>query len=279
MPAAVIDAHVHFWDPRDVHDILVVRKEPSLARSYLPDRLLPLMSAAGISGAIAIQSAPDMGETELLVARCERVDTILGVVGWVDLSSPEVGKNLARIQSLPKVVGVRAMLNRAPRPDWLVEPEVRVGLAAVAGYGLSLDLIARPQHVPAILAVADALPSLRIVIDHGTTPPIGHSEFDDWRKATRRLAQETSVVTKFSGFAEQASVDWKIDDLMPAFGHLLECFGPSRILWASNWPVIDLRGGYARWASASREILSIAGLDAMERVAIERANTQKLYLM
>lgn len=273
----MIDAHVHFWDPAREDDILILRREPSLARRSMPDDLLPAMAAAGVTGAVAIQSAPDPGETDHLLAVCGPVPEVRAVVGWIDLAAPDAGRAIEALSRRPKVTGVRAMLNRIDDPDWLSSGRVRPGLTALAQAGLTLDLIARADHVKSIIAVANALPQLDIVVDHGATAPIRQGDVGAWSDAVARLGAETRACTKFSGLAEEAAPDWSVDQLEPAFRRLLASFGAGRIMWASNWPVIDLRGGYARWASASRELLDRAGLSRDERQLIEDGTARRFY--
>lgn len=277
MSFAVIDAHIHFWDMRRRDDILIVRREPSLARQSMPDDLLPLMEPAGVTGAVAIQSAPNSDETDHLIEVSARTRKVLGVVGWVDLAADDIRARIRALAARPKVIGARAMLNRVDPPGWLAERGVRPGLKALAEFGLSLDVIARTEHAPAIAAVAAAVPELAIVVDHGASAPLRRPDRADWIAAIRQLADLPSVSTKFSGLAEEAAEDWTTDTIAPAFAHLLACFGPGRIMWASNWPVVDLRGGYARWVSASRQLLDAAALSAPARAAIEDGNARRIY--
>lgn len=273
----MIDAHIHFWDMARDDDILIVRREPSLRRQAMPPELLPLMAQAGVRGAVAVQSAPNPGESGHLIGVSARLAEVRGVVGWVDLTAPDVRDRARTLAARPKVVGVRAMLNRVEPVGWLAEDRVRPGLEALAEAGLSLDVIARAEHVPAVAAVAEALPGLAIVVDHGATAPLRRNDRRDWLTAIARIGAIGSIATKFSGLAEEAPENWTPETLEPAFRHLLTCFGPRRIMWASNWPVIDLRGGYARWLAASRTLLDRAGLSASEREAIEDANARRIY--
>ena len=155
----MIDAHVHFWDPARGDDILILRRVPSLSQRVTPSDLLPLMRAAGVTRAVAIQSAPDPSETSHLIATCKPIPEIAAVVGWVDLSAPDVAMNIKTLMRQPKIVGVRAMLNRIDRNDWLVSANVLAGLAALSDAGATLDLIARAEHIPAILSIAARLPA------------------------------------------------------------------------------------------------------------------------
>lgn len=273
----MIDAHIHFWDMRRQDDILVVRREPTLARQAMPEDLRPLMTDAGVTGAVAIQSAPNFSETDHLIEVSARTAEVLGVVGWVDLAARDVREHIRALAALPKVVGVRAMLNRVEPVGWLAEDRIRPGLAALVEAGLSLDVIARAEHAPEIAKVAAALPDLRIIVDHGASAPLRRPDRQEWVGAIERIAAFPSISTKFSGLAEEAPENWVPEMLEPAFQHLLACFGPARIMWASNWPVINLRGGYARWASASRALLDRAALSRPDRQAIEDGNVRRIY--
>ena len=273
----MIDAHVHFWDMNRKDDILIVRREPSLARQAMPDDLRPLIADAGISGVVAIQSAPDVGETDHLIEVSANMAEVRGVVGWVDLVAPDVRERIHILAARPKIVGVRAMLNRVDPVDWLAEERIRPGLAALVEAGLSLDVIARAEHASAIATVAAALPELRIIVDHGASAPLRRTDRQDWIGAINRLAALPSISTKFSGLAEEAPEDWTPETLEPAFRHLLACFGSARIMWASNWPVINLRGGYGGWVSASRALLDRTGLERPDRLAIEGGNARRIY--
>jgi len=169
------------------------------------------------------------------------------------------------------------MLNRVDPVGWLAEDRIRPGLAALVEAGLSLDVIARAEHAPAIAKVATALPDLRIVVDHGASAPLRRYDLKDWILAIEQIATFPSISTKFSGLAEEAPENWAPETLERAFRHLLRCFGPARIMWASNWPVINLRGGYAGWVSASRTLLDRAALARPDRLAIEDDNARRIY--
>lgn len=273
----MIDAHVHFWDPARRDDILIVRREPSLEKRAMPAELSPLLAAAGIESAVAIQSAPNLSETLHLIETSSTMDAVRAVVGWVDLAAPDCAAQIANLARRPKIVGVRAMLNRVDGPDWLATTAVRSGLAALEKSGLSLDLITRTEHISAIRAVAADFPGLTMIVDHGASPPTGQPGFDAWKKATADLAESTRVFTKLSGLAEETTGEWSAETLEPTLRHLLANFGAARMMWASNWPVIDLRGGYLRWVSESRKLLDRAGLTPIQRNAIEDTTARRAY--
>ncbi len=270
----VIDAHVHFWRPALGHDILIVRREPRLRRDYQPADLQPAMEAAGIARAVVVQSAPALAESEYQLALAADLPWIAGVVGWVDLAAADAGAQLDRLQRAGTLVGVRAMLNRIEDPEWIAGDAVHAGLAELARRGLSLDLIARPPHLDACRRALVRVPDLRVVVDHGGGPPIAAREREPWAMLIAALARETAAYCKFSGLFEEAADGDGPDALLPYAAHLATCFGSGRLVFASNWPVCEIAGGYARWHAAARDLAIRLGLD---QDALFADNARRLY--
>jgi L-fuconolactonase len=109
---------------------------------------------------------------------------------------------------------------------------------------------ARPRHLPLLVELAQRHPALAMVIDHGAKPAIAQGAFVSWARDIARVARETPVFCKLSGLATEASAQWDDAELRPYVEHLLECFGPQRLMWGSDWPVVDLAGGFVRWHEA-----------------------------
>jgi L-fuconolactonase len=276
----ILDAHVHFWDPSRGYDILILGREPSLARTYAPADLQPLLAKTGIDRVVAMQCAPSVDETREQLALCDRIPWVAGVVGWVDLASPAMSDVLAELRGVsPKLVGIRSMLHRIPDAGWIMSEPAVAGLRALASARLSIDLIANSHHLTSCTAALERVPELRAIVNHGATPPILGDGWEPWASRLSNLARRTTAVCKLSGLAEEASADWSADTLARYVGHLLECFGPQRLMFASNWPCIDLRGGYLRWWDALQGLLDRFGLDAEEREAILSGTARKAYIM
>lgn len=271
-----IDAHVHFWRPALGHDILILRREPRLCRDYQPDDLAPAMAAAGIARAVVVQSAPSRAESEYQLALAADLPWVAGVVGWVDLAAADAGAQLDRLQRAGRLVGVRAMLNRIEDPGWIAGAAVHAGLLELARRGLSLDLIARPLHLDACRRALARVPDLRAVVDHGGGPPIAARGFDPWAGLVAALARETGASCKFSGLFEEAAEGDGRDALLPYASHLASCFGSDRLLFASNWPVCEIAGGYAGWHAAARDLAVGLGLDL---AAMFETNARRLYAL
>jgi len=275
----IIDGHVHFWSMARQDDILVVRLQPSLQRDYLPLALEPLLERHGVARAVLIQSAPSLEHARWLLDVARPLDRIGRVIGWADLEAPDVEQVLADLGRDPKFIGIRAMVNRAPEPEWLRRPAVRAGLAAVARSGLVAELLVRPEHLPACLALGTALPELRVVIDHGANPDIRAGASTPWRTDIAEVGRSTSAACKIAGLAELAGPGWTAERLKPVFGHLLEVFGPDRLLFGSNWPVIDLVGDYRAWWEALHGLMDAFGLDGRARAAILGGTAARVYGM
>ncbi|MBL8701328.1 MAG: amidohydrolase family protein [Alphaproteobacteria bacterium] len=270
----MIDAHVHFWRPARGDDILILRREARLRRDYLPDDLAPLLATAGVSRAVVIQSAPSIDETRFQLALTRDLPWIAGVVGWVDLEHPDAGRDLDELQRDARFRGVRVMLHRLDDPAWIERPAALAGLRSLASRGLSLDLIAREPHLEACRRALGAVPGLRAVVDHGGGPPIAERRWEPWADAIARLARDTGALCKFSGLLEESQPGDGEAALLRYAGHLAASFGPARLVFASNWPVCDLVGGYARWLDIAR---NLARRLALPPAALFEANARRLY--
>ena len=273
----VIDGHVHCWIMARQDDILVVRLQPGLQRDYLPPALEPLLRAHGVGRAVLIQSAPSLEHVRWLLGVAGPLPAIARVIGWADLEAPDAEAVLADLRRDPKFIGIRAMVNRAPDPNWLRQPAVRSGFAAVARAGLVAELLIRPAHLRACVELCRAVPDLAVVVDHGANPDIRSDAFEPWGADIAEIGRSTSAVCKVAGLAEAAGPGWSVERLKPFFGHLLEVFGPDRLLFGSNWPVIDLVGDYRAWWDALRRLMEAFGLDGRARGAILGGTAARVY--
>ena len=254
-----IDAHQHFWQ-------LAARAgswpPPSLAaihRDFAPADLAPLLAAHGIAGTVLVQSLPSAADNDYLLALAAKTSFIRAVVGWSDLLAPDAAAAIARLASHGKLKGLRPMLQDLDDDQWIANPALAPALAAMAEHGLRLDALVLPRHLPALLHCARVYPQLAIVIDHAAKPPIADAGFGTWREDMALLAALPNVHCKLSGLVTEARPGWNVDDLRPYAAHVLDVFGPRRVIWGSDWPVVDLAGGYAAWLAASEALLAHLG--------------------
>ncbi len=272
-----IDAHQHFWSlARGDYGWLTPALAP-IYRDFGPADLAPLLRARNIDKTILVQAAPTFAETLYMIELAERAPFVAGVVGWIDFDAPDTAQVVGKVAAdHPLLVGLRPMLHDIANDDWLVSPRLAVVFDAMAEYGLAFDALARPQHLPHVRKICERHPKLTVVVDHIAKPLIGERKLDPWRADMAAVAECPNAVCKLSGIATEAAPDWSVTDIRPYVDHVLEIFGPQRLLWGSDWPVVELAGGYERWWDAATVLL--ASLDATACSAILGGTAMRVYL-
>jgi L-fuconolactonase len=275
-----VDAHHHLWDlsVRDQDWITGIDLAP-LRRNFLFTDYQLLADASGVTGSVAVQTVTVPGETPELLALAAAGDLIVGVVGWTDLTAPDVADRIADFREQPgggKLVGVRHQVQSEPDPDWLTRPDVLRGLAAVARAGLVYDLVITAGQLPAATRAAAALPGLRFVLDHLGKPLIAGGHIEPWAQDLRRLAALPNTSAKLSGLVTEADWHhWKVADLRPYAEVALDAFGPARLMFGSDWPVCTLAGTYGDVLCAARDLT--VGLSPAEREAVFAGTATSVY--
>jgi len=272
-----IDAHQHFWSlARGDYGWLTPVLAP-IYRDFGPHDLAPLLQSRGIEKTVLVQAAPTFGETRYMLEVAERTPFVAGVVGWIDFDAPDAATTIAKVAAdHPLLVGLRPMLHDIPDDDWLLRPNLAAAFEAMAERGLAFDVLARPQHLPRVLKICERHPKLTAVVDHIAKPLIRERGLDPWRADIADVARCPNTVCKLSGIATEAASDWSVEDIKPYVNHVLDAFGPQRLLWGSDWPVVNLAGGYARWWDATTVLLE--PLDAAARENILGGNATRVYL-
>jgi L-fuconolactonase len=252
----VIDAHFHIWQlARGDYGWLT----PDLAPIYCDVTVEDWWTVANpckVSRGILVQAAPTEAETAFLLEQAGRHrERIAGVVGWVDMEAADAPARIAALASNTFLLGVRPMLHDIPDPAWILRGHLSPALAAVAEAGLTFDALVRPVHLPHILKLAQRHPALRIVIDHGAKPDIASDAFDHWAAAMELIARQTMAFCKLSGLLTEAGSRSDIGSVRRYVDHLRTCFGPKRLLWGSDWPVLKLAAGYRQWHDMAKAIM------------------------
>ena len=286
--APVIDAHQHFWD-LSAHDQPWLRSDPGLApllRNFTPADLAPLAAADGVTATVVVQTVTESGETPELLALAAGAGLVAGVVGWADLTAPDVADVLAGLRELPggdRLAGIRHPVLIEPDPDWLARPDVLRGLAAVAAAGLAYDIVGEPRHLPAAVAAATRLPQLTFVLDHlgnpDMSPGTSPAASQPWASAVTRLAALPNTTAKLSGILgvppPPGSSPGTVSHLRPYYDFVLSEFGPNRLMFGSDWPPCTLEASYAEVCAAARSLT--ADLSGAEQEAIFHGTARGTY--
>ncbi|MFI6355151.1 amidohydrolase family protein [Streptomyces sp. NPDC050743] len=259
-----VDAHHHVWDlsVRDQDWIKGPELEP-LRRTFGLADLEPEARAAGVDRTVLVQTVTVAEETPEFLALAAGHDLVAGVVGWTDLTRPDIADELSRLRELPGgsfLKGIRHQVQGEPDPRWLLRKDVQRGLAAVATAGLAYDLVVLPHQLPACAEAAALLPQLPFVLDHLGKPPIATGECDPWASALRALAALPNTVAKLSGLVTEADhASWTTAGLRPYTDTALEAFGPDRLMFGSDWPVCTLAATYTEVLTAMTELTADLG--------------------
>ena len=213
-----------------------------------------------------VQSAPTEAETQWLLAQAQQHPAVLGVVGWVDLLAPDAPARIRALTASPKLKGLRPMLQDIADPDWILQAALAPALQTMSDLGLVLDALIKPVHLPRLLTLAARYPALKLVIDHAAKPDIAAGQWEPWASDLAEVARQTQAVCKISGLLTEAGPKPDLDAGRRWAAHVLQVFGEDRVMWGSDWPVLELAGSYSDWWQASRLLsasLSEAGLYAL----------------
>ncbi|WP_066367323.1 amidohydrolase family protein [Herbidospora mongoliensis] len=278
----IIDAHHHLWDlsarPQDWLETPHLRP---IFRDFSPSDYAATSAEAGIDRSVLVQVLADAQETREFLALAARSDTIGAVVGWADLTRPDLPGELDALRASPGgefLRSIRHLVQAEPDPDWLRRKDVRRGLRHVGAAGLTYDLLVAPHQLSAAIETVRALPGVNFVLDHLGKPPISAGRSQLWAALLTRLAAEPNVTAKLSGIITEA--DWNTWDaavLGPYVDVALEAFGPRRLMFGSDWPVCLLAGTLPVWTETVKTLLKGAGLPAAEQAEIFSGTATRVY--
>lgn len=242
-----IDSHQHFWAPARNDYGWLDDSMPALYRDYLPADLAPLIIDADIDRTVLVQAAPTVEETEYMLGIADATHFVVKVVGWVDFEQRDQMRHLERFAAHRKFAGVRPMVQDIPDPEWMHRPDVAWAYDAVIDLDLTIDALGFPFHGAPFLRLFERYPDMRVVVDHCLKPQIRDNAFDDWAAAMSRIADETGALCKLSGLVTESQDGWTAENLKPYASHIIDSFGPDRVMWGSDWPVLNLASSYNAW--------------------------------
>ncbi|MGD0674500.1 MAG: amidohydrolase family protein [Polyangiaceae bacterium] len=273
---AIIDAHHHFWHYEPEAYPWIDPSMTVLRRDWLAVDLAPRLAAARIDGVVSVQARQTLEETSWLLSLADAHDFIVGVVGWVPLVSSSVVTTLGRFGDNPKFRGVRHVVQGEADPHFLERPDFNAGIRALRPLQLSYDILIYETQIPAALDFVDRHPDQVFIVDHAAKPRIRDGVLEPWRTNVRELARRPGVYCKLSGLVTEAATHaWTDADLRPYVDTVLEAFGPTRVMFGSDWPVCLLASSYDRWFDAVRRFL--AELTPTERASILGGSARRAY--
>lgn len=275
----LIDSHVHFWDPANLrYDWLA--GAPSIRRPFLPSDLPRQGPGWQLDGLVFVQAdcAAEQGQAEVeWVAGLAAADNaIRGIVAFAPLEMGEGARpQLEWLSRQPLVKGVRRLI-QAEAPGFAVAPGFVRGVRLLAEYGLSFDIAVRNDQLDEALSLIQQCPSVSFVLDHIGNPDIKEGRREPWQQQIAAIAAQPNVVCKVSGVATRADHQhWQAAELRPYIEYVLEAFGPERVLYGSDWPVVTLAAQYEQWVEV---LLAVAGArPEAEQKKLFGENTQRVY--
>ncbi|MEP7329427.1 MAG: amidohydrolase family protein [Betaproteobacteria bacterium] len=271
-----VDAHQHVWSLARGDYGWLTPSLPDLHRDFGLADVAPLHDQSGVTASVLVQAAPTVAETRyLLDVALASEGKVKGVVGWSDLTAPDAIPTLRRLARDPLLKAIRPMLQDEPDANWVLRDDVARTLDALPRLGLRFDALIRPAQLPMLLQMIARHPDLAVVIDHAAKPDIGAGMWSPWTDRMRAAAESPRVRCKLSGLVTEAGTGWTIDRLRRYVDFLAECFGPQRLIWGSDWPVVNLGGTYQSWFAATVALTN--GWSAEDRVALMGGNARRFY--
>jgi L-fuconolactonase len=268
----IIDTHHHFWNYSAKEydwisdDMKVIRKD------FLPADLLKEMKAAGVDGAISVQARQTVEESSWLLGMAEKNDFLKGVVGWVDLRSKTVEKDLERLAKHKKFKGVRHVVQDEPDVNFILGAAFNEGIKKLLKYDLRYDILIYEKQLKPSIAFVDKHPKQVFILDHIAKPRIKERILSPWRENMLELAKRPNVYCKISGMLTEADwKKWSAADLAPYFDTTLQAFGPKRLLLGSDWPVMLVAGKYKQWVDMVKQVVSRYSAAEQDRILYKNA--------
>ena len=279
----IVDTHVHFWQ----FELLrrVWQPPPAIFRTFAPEDLIDDAAAVGVNRCVLVEAGTTDEDNHALADFAASSEFVGAMIAYADLESPTLEQELADFAKIPKFRGVRMRFEGHPDPDILSRQSVIDGIRKVAEQGLILEFLVDTSHLQDILRAYDQVPELKGMIEHMGKPDLRRgADRPQWRQHMRALAQETNAFCKLSIgprvvdleeiYAHQGQ-GWELEWIQPPIQYLVEQFGPDRLVWGSDWPLVLLESDYAGGLEAMRDALG--PLDADDEMRLYRTTALKFY--
>jgi L-fuconolactonase len=271
-----LDSHQHFWSYSEREYDWIDERMSRIRRDFAPSDLEPILRRNGFNGSIAVQVRQSLEETEYLLGLADRHAFVRGVVGFVDLCSPECRRDLERFSEHPRFRGVRHVVQAEPDDRFLLRDDFLRGVGLLRDLDLTYDILVYHRHLPVVVDFVARFPEHRLVLDHMGKPAIAKAELEPWASSIRKLGKMENLYCKLSGLVTEADWrGWKKSDFTLYLEIVLESFGPRRLLFGSDWPVATLAASYEEVVEIVDDFLD--PLSSSEKDAVFGGNAAELY--
>lgn len=261
-----VDAHQHFWLlERDDYHWMSDELTP-LLQDYLPAHIQPHLLENTIAKTIVVQAAATVAETEYLLSLADENDWIAGVIGWIDFESTTSIDQIDRLAKHPKFKGVRPMIQDIKDCTWMLQPEFKRVFEQLEKAGLRFEALVKPEHLAHLYTLHARHPGLKLVVNHAAKPQVGRDEFASWAEDLARVASNQNAYCKLSGLLTEAPANASVGLILPYFNHVLHAFGSTRVMWGSDWPVLNLAANYSHWVTLTEQLLSTISPEQQEHI-------------
>jgi len=264
----LIDAHHHLWKHNDRdYEWMNDDRLRALRRDFLAQDLVEATRDSDVHGTVAVQACHNIVETEFLLDIASSQSLVRGVIGWLPLCALDVDSVIERLSYDPKFKGVRHILQDEPDDFFMLRDDFNRGVARLEGFGLVYDILIFERHLPQAIEFVDRHPSQVFVLDHVAKPRIKQSVLSPWNERIRELAKRENVYCKVSGMVTEGDWDsWTIQQLRPYFDVVLGAFGPSRLMFGSDWPVLTLASDYQTWVHTVQSLIADLSTDERDKI-------------
>jgi L-fuconolactonase len=241
----IIDSHQHFWKYDEVRDNWITPDMAAIRKNFLPEDLKPVLEKNDVAGTVIVQSDQSKEENIFQLGNALKNDFVKGVVGWTDLQADDLDDQLAYYQEFKKLKGFRHVLQGEPQRDFMLRPDFKRGIGKLKTFGYTYDILIYPDQLQYTIDFVKAFPDQPFVLDHLAKPYIRDEKIDQWKKDIQMLASFENVLCKVSGMVTEANwKEWEKDDFIPYLDVVVESFGPSRLMYGSDWPVCLVAASY-----------------------------------
>ena len=266
----------------DTHQHLVYREKasygwtkdiPPLAEgNFTLDDYKTLTEGLGIGGTLFMETGVDdpdyQQETRFVKSLADNSDNgMIGLISSIRPESDEAFETWLEETIEMGVAGYRRILHVMP-DDTSQSDIFRNNVRKIGVSGKTFDICFLPGQLPVAFELAKACENTKLILNHCGVPDIAGNGLDPWRQDIKALAQIPNVICKLSGLmAYCAPGTSSLETIEPFVDHVLNCFGPNRMVWGSDWPVVNLAKGLPEWIAVTRKILGKLSADEASSIA------------